>query len=133
MDGRRKSVGGMSMGRRRRASVLGLFGLGGQSTDMGSAASENGDESVPASARGEPKRNASLGRKSRRASVMDFFRGTATGMLDTDPSLGDRGGDFTARSGPGSTSRGRRRSVIDILGHSSKKVRPVRCALSRMV
>ncbi|KXZ51578.1 hypothetical protein GPECTOR_12g541 [Gonium pectorale] len=132
------SVGGAS--RRRRASIISIL----RPSQRGLEGADSSMEGVSASGPSLSPSKASLGRpKSRRASVMDFFRFSGTGLRSSGTGLADDpAGAATSRrssrafrtEGGFSAGRsGRRRSVIDILGHSSKKsaAGPRRCAYVR--
>ncbi|KAG2448738.1 hypothetical protein HYH02_006092 [Chlamydomonas schloesseri] len=129
--GRPSTVGGMSTGRRRRASMLDMFRpshLLDTSQSVGVPGLTTTDSIEPSAGSGLLRSKSSAGRKSRRASVMDFFRNSATGLRSSATGLTDTDGGGSTKSGNrsfkehGGTSRGRRRSVIDILGHTSKRV-----------
>ncbi|KAG2432988.1 hypothetical protein HXX76_008716 [Chlamydomonas incerta] len=129
--GRPSTVGGMSTGRRRRASMLDMFRpshLLDTSQSVGVPGLNTTDSVDPSAESGLLRSKSSVGRKSRRASVMDFFRNSATGFRSSATGLTDTDGAGSVKSGnrsfkeQGGTSRGRRRSVIDILGHTSKRV-----------
>ncbi|GFR45653.1 hypothetical protein Agub_g7064 [Astrephomene gubernaculifera] len=110
-----------SQARRRRASMLDLF-RHGQHPD-----SNAGGADVPSPTLDAPQQP--LGRKSRRSSFIDFFRTSNTGMQGgadltvSSPAVNRSGRNLSLRGeGVVSGRAQRRRSVIDILGHSSKKV-----------
>lgn len=104
--------------RRRRASMLDIF-RPMQSSIEATSSTEGGDGGAPL----ELMPHSKSQNKSRRMSVIDFFRSSNTGFT-TGEDLGlamSRGRLSRGESGAGSRSN-RRRSVIHILGNSSKKV-----------
>ncbi|PNH03336.1 hypothetical protein TSOC_010613 [Tetrabaena socialis] len=148
--GRVRSVGAQSAGRRRRGSMLDLFRTSRGPLDAAAPAADGsvGGDDAPARGTADGLHHTrsnlsaanSIGRKSRRASVIDFFktsttgfrnsatgfRNSATGLLSSNTGLGvEEGGPSMSRGSRslhGGGGHSRRRSVIDILGHSSKRV-----------
>ncbi|GLC37330.1 hypothetical protein PLESTM_000569200 [Pleodorina starrii] len=121
-----------SASRRRRASMLDLFRAshslepGSAGPGAGAAGAEGADGAAATGAASEQLLRTKSSGKSRRASVIDFFRSSNTGLTTMDePPPGSAPISMSRRLARGESGVGRsqrRRSVIDILGHSSKKV-----------
>ncbi|GIL46486.1 hypothetical protein Vafri_3454 [Volvox africanus] len=113
-----KSLQPPSQGRRRRASMLDIF----RSVQSVETSVESGEAGPQGDSLPRTKSNS----KSRRASVIDFFRSSNTGLTTNGDDSAPSNTSINRRLQRGESAAGsraqRRRSVIDILGHSSKKV-----------
>ncbi|GLI59304.1 hypothetical protein VaNZ11_001157 [Volvox africanus] len=114
-----KSLQPPSQGRRRRASMLDIF----RSMQSVETSVEGGEAGPP---QGDSLARTKSSSKSRRASVIDFFRSSNTGLTTNGDDSAPSNASMNRRLQRGESAVGsraqRRRSVIDILGHSSKKV-----------